>query len=95
MLIRKYEMPWRTAFECYAAAAWIGAATYLVLLAWQSEWPDLQWAFAAVALAMASLRVAQGLKLLILRASLCGRAVEVITTRRLKEVYDRAHPRAR
>jgi conjugal transfer pilus assembly protein TraD len=28
MLARRYEMPWRTAYEAYAAAAWFAAAVH-------------------------------------------------------------------
>lgn len=84
MLIRKYEMPWRNALECYAAAAWVAAAGCFAILAWQSERPMFSLVLAAVAAAMVALRLTQGLALLIVRASLCGKAVEVITTKRLR-----------
>lgn len=33
MLIRKYEMPWRRAYECYAAAAWLVALIVFMIIA--------------------------------------------------------------
>ena len=33
MLARRYEMPWRRAYESYAAAAWFAAMAYVLICA--------------------------------------------------------------
>jgi conjugal transfer pilus assembly protein TraD len=84
MLIRKYEMPWRPAYESYASAAWLIASIAFVVIAIQNELP---WRFigplAMLCLWMAVLRMHQALRILIVRASLSGRAMQVITTKEL------------
>ena len=48
MLVRPYEMPWRPAYELWAAAAWAGGLFYFVYLggkghsrrASPSRWPS-------------------------------------------------------
>jgi conjugal transfer pilus assembly protein TraD len=87
MLIRKYEMPWRRAYEFYAGAAWLFALIAFVIIAVQGELP---WRFtgslAMLCLSMAVLRMHQALRILIVRASLSGRAMQVITTKELNKL---------
>lgn len=79
MLARPYEMPWRRAYEGYAAVLWyLAFAATLVQLALQA----LPWLLAApIALACllaGLLRTTQALRILVVRASLSGRAMQVI-----------------
>ena len=39
MLVRPYEMPWRRAYEMFAAAAWLGCLLALVYLAGRGAVP--------------------------------------------------------
>lgn len=84
MLMRRYEMPWRPAYEVHAGVVWLFALCYFVVVGMTGLLPrtlalPLSW----VCFLMALLRVAQALHLLVLRASLSGRAVQVITTQAL------------
>ncbi len=84
MLIRKYEMPWRRAYECYAAMAWMAALICSVTVAVRDQLP---WQFtgplAAICTWMFGRRMHQALRILVVRASLSGRAMQVITTKEL------------
>jgi conjugal transfer pilus assembly protein TraD len=81
MLMRRYEMPWRPAYEAHAAAVWLvstafyGAAGVLGHIPRQFALP-----LALACLAMGVLRLAQGLRVLVIRASLSGQAIEVVRT---------------
>ena len=87
MLIRKYEMPWRRAYEGYAAAGWFVAFGSLIVIAMRDELP---WRFAGalamLCLWMATLRMQQALRILVVRASLSGRAMQVVTTKELHKL---------
>ncbi|MFH1987908.1 MAG: conjugative transfer system coupling protein TraD [Pseudomonadota bacterium] len=81
MLVRRYEMPWRRAYEAYAAIAWGLALLYFVVIGVTGTLPrQLALPLSIACFAMSVWRVAQALHILILRAALCGRAVEVIGT---------------
>lgn len=81
MLVRRYEMPWRRAYEVYAGIAWWLALLYFVGVGGTGALPrQLALPLALVCLAMGVLRVAQALHMLVLRASLGGRGIEVIGT---------------
>ena len=41
MLLRQFEMPWRTAYEAYAAAAWFACFCSLVLIWMTTGLPEL------------------------------------------------------
>lgn len=90
MLIRKFEMPWRRAYECYAGVAWLIALISFVIIAVREELP---WHFtgslAMLCLSMAVLRMHQALRILIVRASLSGRAMQVITPKELNKLCKR------
>jgi hypothetical protein len=81
MLVRRYEMPWRRAYEVYAGIGWWLALLYFVGVGVTGALPrQLALPLALVCLAMGVLRVAQALHMLVLRASLGGRGIEVIGT---------------
>lgn len=87
MLMRSFEMPWRRAYEAYLAIAWTLAFAFDVDLArhaGRGGWlPAL---FAVVCLCLALRRWGQCLRILIVRASLSGRAMEVISTADLRRL---------
>lgn len=80
MLVRRFEMPWRPTFEAYAAIAWLvaglGFALYPVASATGKSFLLV---VGSVAIAFGCLRAYQALWILRLKASLCGRAMEVVT----------------
>jgi conjugal transfer pilus assembly protein TraD len=81
MLVRRYEMPWRRAYEVYASIAWWLALLYFLGVGVAGTIPfQLALPLALVCFAMGVLRVAQALRMLVLRASLCGRGIEVVGT---------------
>src|SRR5687767_5568896 len=88
MLVRKYEMPWRRAYESYAGVAWIIALGFSIYAALTMDPPP--WAFTAclivICMVMALRRWGQALRLLAVRASLCGKAMQVIPTKRLRKL---------
>jgi conjugal transfer pilus assembly protein TraD len=84
VLVRKYEMPWRRAYEAWAALAWLAAAAYFGRFALDGSAPPAIALTLSGACALMSLhRLGQAVRLLTVRASLSGRAMEVISTRRL------------
>lgn len=90
MLVRAYEMPWRPAYELWAAAAWLAALAYFVYLAGtRVVTTPLALALSAFALVMMMRRLQQSMRVLTVRASLSGRAMQVITTRQLARLTPR------
>ncbi|TXT31894.1 MAG: hypothetical protein FD131_817 [Rhodocyclaceae bacterium] len=84
MLVRRYEMPWRRAYELYAGIAWWLALLYFVGVGVVGALPrQLALPLALVCFAMGVRRITQALHILILRASLGGRSIEVIGTNAL------------
>ncbi len=82
MLVRRYEMPWRRAYEVYAAAVWASALLFFAVTGGLGLLPrQLALPLAAFCLAMGVLRLAQGIHTLVLRASLSGRGIQVLSTR--------------
>jgi conjugal transfer pilus assembly protein TraD len=79
MLVRAYEMPWRRAYEAWAGAIWF---ITLVATATMAKITDLPAATAlpltSACLAMSVWRGAQAVRILVLRAALTGRAMQVI-----------------
>ena len=91
MLIRKYEMPWRRAYELYAGVALLIALVFFTIIASRRALPPLiTGAVAAVCLWMTVLRAGQALRILVVRASLSGRAMQVVTTKELGRLCKRA-----
>ena len=84
MLVRRYEMPWRRAYEVYASLAWWLALVYFLgvsMVGWLPR--QLALPLVLICFAMGVLRLAQGLRMLVLRASLGGRSIEIISTSEL------------
>ncbi|CAM5779398.1 conjugative transfer system coupling protein TraD [Rhizobacter fulvus] len=81
MLMRRYEMPWRRAYELYAGGVWTLALVFFVVVGATGRLPrPLALPLSVVCFAMGLLRVTQALDTLILRASLTGRSIQVIGT---------------
>jgi conjugal transfer pilus assembly protein TraD len=79
MLTRRYEMPWRPAYEAYAAVVWVLTGFYFVTVAWWETLPQgPTLGLAAACIAMAWRRSAQATRVLQLRGALGGRRVQVI-----------------
>jgi conjugal transfer pilus assembly protein TraD len=80
-MIRPYEMPWRRAYEGYACAMWLAAALHLAAgsLFWGLPW-QLVVPLGGLCLLAAFRRGSQAIRVLVLRASLSGRAIEVLST---------------
>lgn len=84
MLTRAYEMPWRPAYEVWAAVAWFVGLCYFVYVTGSGTLSKpFALGLAVFTLAMFLWRGRQALKVLTVRASLCGKAMQVITTKRL------------
>ncbi len=85
MGVRKYEMPWRTAYEMYAALAWSIGVVLFALLAYRAgQALSVLGSLAGVSLVMAVYRWKQALRILVVRASLGGRAMEAINVREFR-----------
>ncbi len=85
MSVRKYEMPWRHTYEMYAAFAWsIGVVLFAVLAYRANQALSVLGSLAAVSLVMAVYRWIQALRILVVRASLGGRAMETINAREFR-----------
>jgi conjugal transfer pilus assembly protein TraD len=87
MLTRPYEMPWRRAYEAYAGAAWFAAFGVVLYDGARQATP---WSLAAP-MAIACLcagvwRTAQAMRVLVIRASLSGRAMQVVTGERIEKL---------
>ena len=81
MLLRRYEMPWRRAYEVYAAATWLAAMAFFAATGALSQLPrQLALPLSLACFAMGVLRVAQGVHILVLRASLSGHGIQVLST---------------
>ena len=84
MLARTYEMPWRPAYEVWAAIGWaLGIAGFLYIGARGLVSLEVTLALASFAAVMAVRRALQAMHILTVRGSLGGRAMQVITTERL------------
>jgi conjugal transfer pilus assembly protein TraD len=85
MSVRKYEMPWRSAYELYAAIAWGGGGVFLVAFAARAGHAfAVPVSLGVMSLIMAALRATQALRLLHLRAALGGRAMETLSARQFR-----------
>ena len=83
MLMRNYEMPWRSPMELAASAVWGAGVLGCLALTPETMPVALGASLLAVMLPMALLRAQQGLRIVAVRAALSGRAMEVISTRTL------------
>ncbi len=87
MLMRRYEMPWRRAHELNAAVAWLAALLFFTVTVALGQLPRaMALPLAAGCLLMALLRLAQSLRVLVLRASLVGRGIQVLPTTALAQL---------
>ncbi|MCD9026746.1 conjugative transfer system coupling protein TraD [Luteimonas sp. BDR2-5] len=79
--MRPYEMPWRPAYEGYASALWVAATLYFAGVGVAGPLP-LAFAapLAAMSVAMSIWRLNHALRILVLRASLVGRAIQAVST---------------
>jgi conjugal transfer pilus assembly protein TraD len=90
MLVRRFEMPWRTACEFYASCAWMLAAGIFLHVTAAGHLPrKLGAPLLAACMLMAVLRLLQALRVLSVRASLSGHAMQVISTERLRRLTRR------
>ncbi len=81
MLMRRYEMPWRRAYELYAGGTWALAMVFFVVAGAAGKLPlALAAPLSLLCLVTALLRVSQALNVLVLRASLGGRSIQVMST---------------
>ena len=87
MLLRKYEMPWRRAYEAYAGLAWALASVFFIfaIVRAVAPWP-LTAGLALLCVMLAFHRSGQALGVLTVRASLCGRAMAFITPNALRKL---------
>jgi conjugal transfer pilus assembly protein TraD len=94
MLIRKYEMPWRAASEAYTGTVWLAAMAAFFYLDSQgvAPWPVLG-SLSVLCLVAALLRWYQAIRILVVRASLSGHAMQIITTDRLRQYCEQADDR--
>ena len=86
MLMRRYEMPWRRAYELYAGGVWALTLVFFVVVGATGRLPrPLALPLSVVCFAMGLLRVTQALDTLVLRASLTGRSIQVVGTNELAQ----------
>jgi conjugal transfer pilus assembly protein TraD len=84
MLMRRYEMPWRRAYELYAGGTWALAVVFFAVVGAMGRLPlALAAPLSLLCLVTALLRVSQALNVLVLRASLGGRSIQVLSTAEL------------
>ncbi|GAB2855690.1 conjugative transfer system coupling protein TraD [Pseudoduganella ginsengisoli] len=83
MLMRNYEMPWRSPLELVASTTWAGAALGTIAGTPGTIPVALGAAMLSVMVPMTVLRARQGLRIVGVRAALSGRAMEMMTTKRL------------
>lgn len=80
MLTRPFEMPWRRAYELYAAIAWLIALVWFTAASLYADLPaPIALPISGGCLIAAVLRAQQALKILSVRAALSGRAMQIIT----------------
>ena len=81
MLLRRYEMPWRHAYEAYAALSWLMALVFFVAVGAMGQLPHvLAFPLSVGCFGMGLSRISQALRILVLRASLAGHAIQVLST---------------
>ncbi|WOB11145.1 conjugative transfer system coupling protein TraD [Piscinibacter gummiphilus] len=85
-LTRPYEMPWRPAYEAYASAGWAAGVVAMVAF-WASGTiaAPVGPLFVGASACMTWMRTRQALKVLTVRASLSGRAMQVMTTKKFEK----------
>nr|WP_297383319.1 conjugative transfer system coupling protein TraD [uncultured Roseateles sp.] len=89
MLVRRYEMPWRRAYEAYAGVGWLVTGLYFAAAAGARALPVTMAIFlASASMLIAVGRLAQALSVLKLRSSLSGRSMQVIGPNELSRLSD-------
>lgn len=86
MLTRQYEMPWRPAYEGYAALSWAVAAITASAAGAPSA---MSLPIGATAAAFALSRGAKAWRILRVRATLTGNALDMVSVERLGEIANR------
>lgn len=87
MLTRSYEMPWRRAYEAYAALIWLSTLLGFVFIATWGKLPrELALPLSVLCLGMCIARANQSLHVLTVRASLSGRSMQMITALELNHL---------
>ena len=88
MLLRKYEMPWRRALEGYAALVWaLAAAAVLATAAARAQPTWIPISLGGLAAILMVLRATAAVRVLRIRASLSGRAIETMEEEALLEAW--------
>lgn len=86
MLARRYETPWRTAYEFYAAGSWMASACACLAIA-PTHIPAAMGAIVAAAASIAATwRFNQGVAILERRAALSGRAMARISWKKFDKL---------
>lgn len=86
-MLRRYEQPWRPAYEVISAVAWFGGSFFFMLQAFKSpQSVNLMFGLSVACMVMCLYRAKKALTILILRASLSGRAVEMMTHTQLRRL---------
>jgi conjugal transfer pilus assembly protein TraD len=89
MLVRRYEMPWRRAYEAYAAIGWLTAGLYFAWMAAFGALPlTLAGTLSVICALMSARRLTQALSVLRLRSSLGGRRMQVVGPTELARLCD-------
>ncbi len=86
MLLRRYEMPWRRPWELLSAIGWVCAViSYLALTPSRVPGP-LGMTMLLLCAIYAGRRAYQGLRIIGIRAALSGRAMEIMSTKKLGQI---------
>ncbi|HQR19502.1 MAG TPA: conjugative transfer system coupling protein TraD [Burkholderiaceae bacterium] len=86
-MLRRYEQPWRPAYEGIAAVAWFLGAAFFLWQAFRSAHAvNLMFGLSVACMVMCLLRAKKALTILVLRASLSGRAMETMTHSQLRRI---------
>ena len=89
MLVRRYEMPWRRAYEAGAGVTWLAAGLYFAGVAAVAAVPaKLALPLSVLCVLMSLRRLWQAMEILRLRSSLGGRGIEVIGVDQLRKHCD-------
>lgn len=84
-MLRRYEQPFRPAYEVIAAVAWLGGAAYFLWIGLRGNpAPNLMLGLCCACLVMCVVRARSALNVMIGRAALSGRAVETMTHEELR-----------
>jgi len=85
MLVRPFEMPWRSAHEIGAGVAWLATALYFLAIGVLGAVPiDLALPLHALCMFMTVRRLLQGAAILRIRSSLGGRGIEVVSVEQMQ-----------